>query len=57
MKSAETFPPAHVLETTHREEFDLVIIGGGTGSIVAAWTLTGEGKRGAVEPGIRSLSP
>jgi pyruvate/2-oxoglutarate dehydrogenase complex dihydrolipoamide dehydrogenase (E3) component len=27
------------------EEFDLVILGGGTGSTVAAWTFAGEGKR------------
>lgn len=30
------------------EEFDLVVLGGGTGSTVAAWTLAGEGKRVAV---------
>jgi pyruvate/2-oxoglutarate dehydrogenase complex dihydrolipoamide dehydrogenase (E3) component len=30
------------------EEFDLVILGGGTGSTVAAWTFAGEGKRVAV---------
>ena len=27
------------------EEFDLVILGGGTGSTIAAWTFAGEGKR------------
>jgi hypothetical protein len=30
------------------EEFDLVILGGGTGSTLAAWTFAGEGKRVAV---------
>src|ERR1700731_3623631 len=30
------------------EEFDLVILGGGTGSTVAAWTFAGEGKQVAV---------
>jgi len=30
------------------EEFDIVILGGGTGSTVAAWTFAGEGKRVAV---------
>ena len=30
------------------EEFDVVILGGGTGSTVAAWTFAGEGKRVAV---------
>jgi len=30
------------------EEFDVVVLGGGTGSTVAAWTFAGEGKRVAV---------
>ena len=30
------------------EDYDLVILGGGTGSTVAAWTFAGEGKRVAV---------
>jgi flavin-dependent dehydrogenase len=30
------------------EDFDLVILGGGTGSTVAAWTFAGEGQRVAV---------
>ena len=30
------------------EEFDLVMLGGGTGSTVAAWTFAGEGRRVAV---------
>src|SRR5580693_741620 len=33
---------------TQAEEFDLVILGGGTGSTVAAWTFAGEGNRVAV---------
>jgi pyruvate/2-oxoglutarate dehydrogenase complex dihydrolipoamide dehydrogenase (E3) component len=33
---------------TQREEFDLVILGGGTGSSVAAWTFASEGKKVAV---------
>jgi len=37
-----------VVNTTQPEEFDLVILGGGTGSTVAAWTFAGEGKRVAV---------
>ena len=32
----------------HPEDFDIVILGGGTGSTVAAWTFAGEGKRVAV---------
>jgi len=34
--------------TTPIEEYDLVILGGGTGSTIAAWTFAGEGKRVAV---------
>lgn len=30
------------------EEFDVLILGGGTGSTIAAWTFAGEGKRVAV---------
>ena len=49
MKSSETSPSAaRVLEKSQPEEFDLVILGGGTGSTVAAWTFAGEGKRVAV---------
>ena len=44
MKGTETSPFAHV-KKSHPEEFDLVILGGGTGSTVAAWTFAGEGKR------------
>jgi len=39
---------AQVLKQTQPEEFDVVILGGGTGSTVAAWTFTAEGKRVAV---------
>src|SRR4030088_223960 len=48
MKSTETSPSADVLKKSQPEEFDLVILGGGTGSTVAAWTFAGEGKRVAV---------
>jgi pyruvate/2-oxoglutarate dehydrogenase complex dihydrolipoamide dehydrogenase (E3) component len=48
MKSAEASPSTHVLKKSQPEEFDLVILGGGTGSTVAAWTFAGEGKRVAV---------
>jgi ribulose 1,5-bisphosphate synthetase/thiazole synthase len=33
---------------TEAEEFDLVILGGGTGSTIAAWTFADEGKQVAV---------
>src|SRR5262244_1516190 len=48
MKSAETSPSARVVEKPQLEEYDLVILGGGTGSTVAAWTFAAEGKRVAV---------
>jgi pyruvate/2-oxoglutarate dehydrogenase complex dihydrolipoamide dehydrogenase (E3) component len=37
-----------VLKKTQPEEFDLVILGGGTGSTVAAWTFAKQGQRVAV---------
>src|SRR5246127_2709249 len=48
MKTTETSPSAHVVKKSQPEEFDLVILGGGTGSTIAAWTFAGEGKRVAV---------
>ena len=48
MKSTETSPSAHVPKKSQPEEFDLVILGGGTGSTIAAWTFAGEGRRVAV---------
>src|SRR5277367_6062178 len=45
MKGTETSPTALVLKTSQPEEFDVVILGGGTGSTIAAWTFAGEGKR------------
>jgi pyruvate/2-oxoglutarate dehydrogenase complex dihydrolipoamide dehydrogenase (E3) component len=46
MRSTDASSPRAL--TTQPEEFDLVILGGGTGSTVAAWTFGGEGKRVAV---------
>jgi pyruvate/2-oxoglutarate dehydrogenase complex dihydrolipoamide dehydrogenase (E3) component len=48
MKSTESTSSAQVLKKAQPEEFDLVILGGGTGSTIAAWTFAGEGKRVAV---------
>src|SRR5438067_10397666 len=39
---------AQARKKTQPEEFDLVILGGGTGSTIAAWTFAGEGKQVAV---------
>lgn len=48
MKITETSPSAHLLNKLQPEEYDLVFLGGGTGSTVAAWTFASEGKRVAV---------
>ena len=48
MKPTESTSSAQVLKKTQPEEFDLVILGGGTGSTIAAWTFAGEGKQVAV---------
>ena len=48
MKRTESTSSAQVLKKTQPEEFDLVILGGGTGSTIAAWTFAGKGKRVAV---------
>jgi pyruvate/2-oxoglutarate dehydrogenase complex dihydrolipoamide dehydrogenase (E3) component len=47
MNSTKNVSSAEVRNTLP-EEFDLVILGGGTGSTIAAWTFAGEGKRVAV---------
>ena len=48
MKGTERTSSAQVLKKTQPEELDLVILGGGTGSTVAAWTFAGQGQRVAV---------
>jgi pyruvate/2-oxoglutarate dehydrogenase complex dihydrolipoamide dehydrogenase (E3) component len=48
MSSTETSLSPQASKNTQPEDFDLVILGGGTGSTVAAWTFAGEGKRVAV---------
>jgi len=48
MKRTESASSAQVLKATQPEEFDLVILGGGTGSTIAAWTFAGEGMHVAV---------
>ena len=48
MMGPETSVSSPVPDTSQPEEFDLVFLGGGTGSTVAAWTFAGEGKRVAV---------
>jgi pyruvate/2-oxoglutarate dehydrogenase complex dihydrolipoamide dehydrogenase (E3) component len=48
MTRTESTSSPELLMKTQPEELDLVILGGGTGSTVAAWTFAGEGKRVAV---------
>jgi pyruvate/2-oxoglutarate dehydrogenase complex dihydrolipoamide dehydrogenase (E3) component len=44
----ETASSAESGRPSRAEHYDVVILGGGTGSTLAAWTLAGEGKRVAV---------
>ena len=37
--------PAQLSKKTDPEEYDLVILGGGTGSTIAAWTFAKQGQR------------
>src|SRR5215813_13892764 len=48
MNSTESSSSALVAKNTQLKEYDVVILGGGTGSTIAAWTFAGEGKRVAV---------
>jgi pyruvate/2-oxoglutarate dehydrogenase complex dihydrolipoamide dehydrogenase (E3) component len=48
MKSLQNPSLEQLSKKTQPEEFDLVILGGGTGSTIAAWTFAGEGQRVAV---------
>jgi pyruvate/2-oxoglutarate dehydrogenase complex dihydrolipoamide dehydrogenase (E3) component len=48
MNRIESTSSAEGVQKTQPEEFDLVILGGGTGSTIAAWTFAGEGRHVAV---------
>jgi pyruvate/2-oxoglutarate dehydrogenase complex dihydrolipoamide dehydrogenase (E3) component len=48
MNQAETIFSNQVTQTPALEEYDLVILGGGTGSTIAAWTFASQGRRVAV---------
>jgi pyruvate/2-oxoglutarate dehydrogenase complex dihydrolipoamide dehydrogenase (E3) component len=48
MNTTENVSSAQLPKKTEPEEYDLVILGGGTGSTIAAWTFAGEGRRVAV---------
>jgi ribulose 1,5-bisphosphate synthetase/thiazole synthase len=55
--TAHSASSAQELKKTQPEEFDLVILGGGTGSTIAAWTFAGEGKKVAVVDRKYALTP
>src|SRR5216684_4451044 len=44
----EDAPPAQLPKDAKPEEYDIVILGGGTGSTIAAWTFAAQGQRVAV---------
>src|SRR5215475_4374806 len=48
MDSIETVSSGQLSENMDVEKYDLVVLGSGTGSKVAAWTFAGEGKRVAL---------
>jgi pyruvate/2-oxoglutarate dehydrogenase complex dihydrolipoamide dehydrogenase (E3) component len=48
MKTMEDAPSAQSPERPKPEEYDLVILGGGTGSTIAAWNFASQGQRVAV---------
>jgi pyruvate/2-oxoglutarate dehydrogenase complex dihydrolipoamide dehydrogenase (E3) component len=48
MNTSETVASAQSPKDMKLEEYDLVILGGGTGSTIAAWTFAKEGQRVAV---------
>ena len=48
MNSIETVSSGQLFEKTDLEEYDLVVLGSGTGSKVAAWTFAEQGKRVAL---------
>jgi len=48
MNTMEDVPAAQSPKGSKPEEFDLVILGGGTGSTIAAWTFAAQGQRVAV---------
>jgi pyruvate/2-oxoglutarate dehydrogenase complex dihydrolipoamide dehydrogenase (E3) component len=48
MQAPEKISSTKPIRKAEPEDYDLVILGGGTGSTVAAWTFAGEGKRVAV---------
>jgi pyruvate/2-oxoglutarate dehydrogenase complex dihydrolipoamide dehydrogenase (E3) component len=48
MKSMENISLAQVPKKIDPEEYDVVVLGSGTGSTIAAWTFANQGQRVAV---------
>src|SRR5438034_1764851 len=48
MNTMQDVPSAQSTKAGKPEEFDVVILGGGTGSTIAAWTFAAQGQRVAV---------
>src|SRR6059036_1356904 len=48
MNTMEDVASAHLPNERKTEQYDVVILGGGTGSTIAAWTFAAQGKRVAV---------
>src|SRR6201988_956019 len=48
MRTVEVIRSAQRVKKAQPEAYDLVILGGGTGSTIAAWTFAGQGQRVAV---------
>jgi len=48
MNTMENVSSSQLPQSVKPEEYDLVILGGGTGSTIAAWTFAGQGQRVAV---------
>src|SRR5262245_58921899 len=48
LKNTKNTSSAEMINKIQPEEFDLVILGGGTGATIAAWTFAGQGQRVAV---------
>jgi hypothetical protein len=57
MKGTLNPSPSQVPSNLEPENFDVVILGGGTGSTVAAWTFAGEGKRVGTERSFKRVLP
>ena len=56
MKTRERTSSTPSPQKSTPEEYDLVILGEGTGSTIATWTFAGQGKRVATAPAAQAVS-